>query len=1167
MRKNGAGASLIRVIAPVVFLCSSGVSSAASLVVTTTADSGPGSLRSAISQADATSDAAISFSIPSSAASATGVVTISPVSALPILTGAGTVIDGTTQQIPAGTARNGQAVVINGSNAGVSSGLVVEAAHCLIKGLAISGFSAAGIELSGSSANNDTVQFCYLGTDPTGISAAPNGEWGIGVYDGAHNNVIGGNIISGNTQDGVLITDTSTSQNIFVSNLIGVDATGRKALPNGGAGVVFDNSATSNTIGGAYAGAGNVISGNVANGILIGHTGTSNNLIQGNAIGTTLLGDLAVPNGQNGIVFDTGASDNTVGGTTALAGNVISGNLANGIELAHAGTNGNTIQGNFIGTNSTATPGSGPSIPNGQNGITITTGAQNTVIGGIGAGAANIIAFNKADGVLISDVSTTGNSVRGNSIFGNTELSINLQPAGEPVGTPTPNHTGGAISGPNNLQNTPVISSAFNSGTAVTIIGSLNSDANTVFHLDFYRAPTPSTAGFGPATFYIGSTDVTTDAAGNTNFTFKSASPTPGVGITYTAAAVDGGTGDTSELARDVTSSSGPTAVITTTTDAGAGSLRSALVLAAGTPGTSILFNVPANDPGVQAGIAAFEPLSPLPAITANGTILDGSSESAFLGSTPTPLDYVPPVVINGSQAGANAIGLTLVASSCVVRNVSVNSFSSVGIYINGPAATGNQVANCYVGLTPDGTGADPNGASGIVVDGGAANNKIGGPTPAERNIISGNAGSGVLILHAGTTGNLILSNFIGTNASGTLPVPNGANGVLFETGAEGNTVGGPGTLAGGPSNLIAFNLGDGIQVDGTTTIGNTFRGNVFFENRLLSINLQIPGEGSGMTNPNHTGSASGPNDLQNYPVITTVTPTDNTTTVAGTLNSLPSTSFVIDVYNGTGNGTAGLSAAQTMVGSTSVTTDATGTATVNVSTAGSLPNLFFTAVATNTATGDTSEMSLPASANGPAYIFPRGISMASIPYLYSGTRATAAELFEIPVGTDGSALVAAFDPVGYRYLIYPNLPGPSATMTQPGEGFWIKEAAEQPFLDSGTTVPTPFEQPALPGWNLIGDPFTSRVALSDIQVKAQVAVDGTAAGTLMPFATAQTQQVIGPTVWTYDTAQGTMDAATTLLPFQGYWLYVLPTGSGGQSITLHYSILEVVDQPGKERR
>jgi len=249
MRKNGAGASLIRVIAPVVFLCSSGVSSAASLVVTTTADSGPGSLRSAISQADATSDAAISFSIPSSAASATGVVTISPVSALPILTGAGTVIDGTTQQIPAGTARNGQAVVINGSNAGVSSGLVVEAAHCLIKGLAISGFSAAGIELSGSSANNDTVQFCYLGTDPTGISAAPNGEWGIGVYDGAHNNVIGGNIISGNTQDGVLITDTSTSQNIFVSNLIGVDATGRKALPNGGAGVVFDNSATSNTIG------------------------------------------------------------------------------------------------------------------------------------------------------------------------------------------------------------------------------------------------------------------------------------------------------------------------------------------------------------------------------------------------------------------------------------------------------------------------------------------------------------------------------------------------------------------------------------------------------------------------------------------------------------------------------------------------------------------------------------------------------------------------------------------------------------------------------------------------------------------------------------------------------------------------------------------------------
>jgi CSLREA domain-containing protein len=412
----------------------------------------------------------------------------------------------------------------------------------------ISGNAGAGVTLH---AGGNMVEGNFIGTDATGTAALGNG---VGVVVGkVENSIIGGtapaarNVISGNGYEGVEIDGFG---NVVEGNYIGTDATGTAALGNGnlgpvdalggfGGGVFVGGS--NNTIGGTTSGARNVISGNTANtdGIFGVVTGGSTNTVEGNYIGTDVTGTAALANGGlcfcgfGGGVF-AGGSNNTIGGTTSDARNVISGNLANGLVIGGDGENANVVEGNYIGTDATGTAALG-------NGDGVHMGGFNNVIGGIMPGAANTIAFNEENGVAVDF--GTGNAIQRNSIFSNGGLGIDL--GGDGV---TLNDPGDADSGPNKLQNFPVLRPVTSNGGGTTIQGTLNSTSKTTFTLEFFSNPTCDPSGFGQGKTFIGSTSVTTNAKGNANFAvhFPTTIPT---GSVVTATATDPG-GNTSEFSK-----------------------------------------------------------------------------------------------------------------------------------------------------------------------------------------------------------------------------------------------------------------------------------------------------------------------------------------------------------------------------------------------------------------------------------------------------------------------------------------------------------------------------------------------------------------------------------------------------------------------------------------
>jgi titin len=349
----------------------------------------------------------------------------------------------------------------------------------------------------------------------------------------------------------VEILGATTTGNIVQSNFIGTNAAGTAAAgpAQSAAGVAI--SGAGNLIGGD--GAGNVISGNAGvAGILLSGSVASGNMVYGNLIGTDVTGTAAIPN-PFGISIQTGAHDNLIGGTTGTVGNVISANTSDGVLISGAGTTGNLVQGNRIGVGS-----GGAALANGV-GILITGGASNNRVGGTTPGSGNVIADNTGPGVVIGsspiDTSTVGNAVLGNSIFGNGGRGIDLGDDGV-----TANTAGGPHSGPNDFQNFPVLSLARLVGATLIVTGTLNSQANTTYRVEFFASPTADPSGFGQGQTYLGYTTVTTSGSGNASFAalVPFAGPVGGV-VSATATAVTGSntvtmlaSGDTSEFSADI---------------------------------------------------------------------------------------------------------------------------------------------------------------------------------------------------------------------------------------------------------------------------------------------------------------------------------------------------------------------------------------------------------------------------------------------------------------------------------------------------------------------------------------------------------------------------------------------------------------------------------------
>ena len=453
-------------------------------------------------------------------------------------------------------------------------------------------------------------------------------------------------------------------------------------------------------------------------------------------------------------------------GNSTVRGLVINGFSGNGISVP---SSNNIIAGNFIGTDSTGATG----VPNGLNGVIITNGSNNTV-GGTNAGDGNTIAFNTLVGVVVVGTAT-GNQILTNDIFSNGGLGIDLGDDGV-----TPNDPGDADTGPNNLQNFPIITNVIETTPTTLVFFSLDSTANTTFRIEFFSNVAVDPSGNGEGQTFLDATTVTTDGTGNfTGFFFANNDAAVGQFVTVTATDPSGNTSEFSapQIVVAPLVAPGPLVVNSTSeaaarapgtgtcaTPEGVCSLRAAIQEANALAGTdAIIFNIPG------AGVQTITLVGALPTIT-QPIVIDGTTQ----GLSGTPL-----IELNGNNAGIS--GLVLRGGASTVRGLIINRCGQNGILV---AKGGNNViAGNFIGTNATGTAALPNGRDGIMFadqDG----NTIGGLTAADRNVISGNTQNGVELQDATSTGvsDRVIGNFIGTNASGTAALGNTLNGVLTNT-------------------------------------------------------------------------------------------------------------------------------------------------------------------------------------------------------------------------------------------------------------------------------------------------------------------------------------------------------------------------------------------------
>lgn len=301
-------------------------------------------------------------------------------------------------------------------------------------------------------------------------------------------------------------------------------------------------------------------------------------------------------------------------------------------------------------------------------------------------------------------------------------------------------------------------------------------------------------------------------------------------------------------------------AIVSTTSDepGSQGTLRQAINLANGNPGTTIRFVLPASE--ASQGVFRFRILRALPPITASRTTIDGLTQREFRPMSPV-------IMLDGTNAG-EANGLVIQgASDCVIKGLIINNFLRNGIILDSlitpdvggtptiTPATRNRIVGCFIGTDATGEFAAPNRWTGITLSGGASNNVIGGQLLYERNIISGNGQDGVFISSspgyvAGviTSNNLVQGNFIGTNKEGNAALGRGGNGGNGVSIWCGNRVGEPR----GPqanvieNNVISGNVRSGVLISGHNTLENEVRSNLV--GTTLSGDSAIPNGRDGVT-------------------------------------------------------------------------------------------------------------------------------------------------------------------------------------------------------------------------------------------------------------------------------------------------------------------------------
>ena len=542
---------------------------ATTYTVTNTGDSGAGSLRQAITDANlGPGPHTIAFDILGS-----GVQTIAVASNLPVATSSGGLtVDGTTQPGYAGT----PLIALVCANTNVFAFNFTEAGTVL--GLSIGG-CGSGV-FAGSGDGLITVKSSYLGVAPDGATAVPNLS-GVNISHATF--TIGGasadrNIISGNTSYGIFIQ--SFTGGTIQNNSVGTDVTGTLAVPNDIGIRLFGGSGTTGVLIGGPGG-GNLVSGNQVTGIQV--DGAVDVTIQSNLIGTDVNGTAALGNGGAGI--KGGGPGLVIGGTGAGEGNLVSGNLI-GMDLFAEGM---TVQGNAVGVDdSHLNP-----IPNRSHGIKLgSPGSAPNIIGtpSPGGSGGNLIAYNVGTGIFVTG--GAHHTMRGNSIHDNAPLGIALGSAGKPLA----DDPGDVDGGVNNGQNFPIIASATQEAVGAVdlhIVGTLNSHPSTTFDLDFYANPPCSRFPFDyiQGETWIGSAQVTTDASNIAaiDVTLPGLTLEPGARISATATDPQGNTSEFSQrLVVNTTPHYGPAAGGTQVTADGMLFEDGATVTVGGAPATNV---------------------------------------------------------------------------------------------------------------------------------------------------------------------------------------------------------------------------------------------------------------------------------------------------------------------------------------------------------------------------------------------------------------------------------------------------------------------------------------------------------------------------------------------------------------------------------------------------
>jgi Right handed beta helix region len=500
--------------------------SAATFTVTNTNDAGPGTLRQAILGASSSSGAdLIAFAIPSSGTRQIVLSSTLP----PLVDDAGVTIDGFTQPgaSPNIDVAGDDAVRLVELDSSEFTTIIIQSNANVLRGLHINGLSpfgcCAGVLIERGSGNR--LEGMLIRRQNVGVTIQSSGNLVGGLRPQDRNWFRRDDV-------GVLLYGSLASNNAVRGNFIGEIRPGFDE--RNFVGVVIDEGASNNVVGGLGTGAGNVISGNefgvsVQRNTTVPGPETIDNRVEGNLIGTDPRGFDGVGNSTGVGIFS--AVRTRIGGSAAAARNLVRGFFGYGVDVVVGRET--VIEGNVIEAGPPEQVQSSSAI-----GIRLVgTAIENTL-------RRNRIAFNGGPGIQIErnlPPQANRNSISQNSISGNGEIGIDLGADGVTLNDP-----GDSDTGANDLQNFPTLGSAHSGANSTSASGVLESAPGMSYQIEIFASSACDRSGNGEGERFLGSRSVTTDGAGLASFVFFESTSVP-IGSFLTATATDPN-GNTSEF-------------------------------------------------------------------------------------------------------------------------------------------------------------------------------------------------------------------------------------------------------------------------------------------------------------------------------------------------------------------------------------------------------------------------------------------------------------------------------------------------------------------------------------------------------------------------------------------------------------------------------------------